>query len=376
MKVVYLDTETTGLNPLIDEVVEIAIVDDQGATLVHTLVCPRHVNAWPSAQAVHGISPRDVADAPRLDDVLPAIVSAVEGRQLVIYNATFDMDFLPPAVAHAAGAVLCCMEAFADMYGDRRDDHEGSRWQSLTTAADYVDHHWQDAAHRALSDALACRAVWRYVKGSEMYRAAVDARRAHKAKQHQAAALLAQYEREHEHLVMQRWLSAQNCADRVIRRFFLRQTGQRHWLSGIPPKQQRRQLAAVFMGLPDNLPDECYSPGVEIQAIYRHQRDIPEHLAARNWFPSLKWVRDLLVPTAAFVGPRSARALYDKRQLEQIKTTHWRRFAPLPTHWRTRTMLRQEGVPESVIASLSPVAERYNEMRGFWYPIFDRSNIE
>ena len=49
MKTVYLDTETTGLAPVRDELLEIAIVDDQGKTLVNTLIRPQFRKQWQEA---------------------------------------------------------------------------------------------------------------------------------------------------------------------------------------------------------------------------------------------------------------------------------------------------------------------------------------
>lgn len=70
---VFIDTETTGLSPGYDEVLQIGIVDDAGRVLLDTLICPTRLTDWPDPQEIHGITPVDVVDAPTLDLFLPAI---------------------------------------------------------------------------------------------------------------------------------------------------------------------------------------------------------------------------------------------------------------------------------------------------------------
>ena len=65
----YLDTETTGLSPPRDEILEIGILDDKSRTLIDSLARPENHRIWPGAQANHGISPSDVANGPTLDEL-------------------------------------------------------------------------------------------------------------------------------------------------------------------------------------------------------------------------------------------------------------------------------------------------------------------
>ena len=163
---VYLDLETTGLYPPADAILEIAMVDHDGQVLLETLVRPEHVTSWPDAEALHGITPQDVENAPTLETLRPQLVEAVQGNTVVIYNAAFDRGFLEAELATPA-EVRCCMIAFAEHYGEWSDWHGSYRWQSLSTAAAYVRHTWTGSAHRAVADALACRAVWRYLTEPE-----------------------------------------------------------------------------------------------------------------------------------------------------------------------------------------------------------------
>ena len=89
-QVLYLDTETTGLAPTTNDLLEVAVVDESGAVLLDTLVRPRRRQAWPEAQAVHGIRPEDVATAPELATVaaqLAEVIEAADGLYVLQLNA-------------------------------------------------------------------------------------------------------------------------------------------------------------------------------------------------------------------------------------------------------------------------------------------------
>jgi len=158
---VYLDLETTGLDDISDEIVEIAIIDDQGKVLLDTLVKPVRHESWPQAEAIHGISPAMVKDAPLFIDLRETIQSCVEGKRVVIYNASFDTGFLG-SLLNNAKAVVCCMQTFSE-YMNEPHYKGGVKWQSLATATHYIGYTWPDDAHRALADCEACRAVWHYL---------------------------------------------------------------------------------------------------------------------------------------------------------------------------------------------------------------------
>ena len=55
MRTVFLDLETTGLDPRTDEILEIGILDDAGRVLLDSLVRPERHRRWPGAEAIQGV---------------------------------------------------------------------------------------------------------------------------------------------------------------------------------------------------------------------------------------------------------------------------------------------------------------------------------
>ncbi|MEQ3636926.1 DNA polymerase III subunit epsilon [Alcanivorax sp.] len=98
MRQVVLDTETTGLEPNDGHrVIEIGCVEMKNRRLtgnnLHLYLNPeREIDA--GALAVHGISSEFLADKPTFDKVVDEFLSFVDGAELVIHNAPFDVGFL------------------------------------------------------------------------------------------------------------------------------------------------------------------------------------------------------------------------------------------------------------------------------------------
>ncbi|MGC8838142.1 MAG: UvrD-helicase domain-containing protein [Anaerolineae bacterium] len=107
--VVY-DLETTGSSPHYDEVVEVgAVTLDRGQRVgppFHALVRPtRRISR--EAQKVHGISQREVRDAPPVDAVLPRFLAYVGDAILVGHNvALFDNVILDREMGRLLGRGL------------------------------------------------------------------------------------------------------------------------------------------------------------------------------------------------------------------------------------------------------------------------------
>ena len=174
---VYLDTETTGLDPFGgDELLEIALISHDGTVLLDTLLRPVVRTSWLEAQAIHGITPEMVATAPTLAETLQQISRILGAAEsLVIYNAEFDLRFLPCEMRQMAKEkARCAMRAFSLWYGERSERYGDFRRHKLEVAAAVAGHNWTGDAHRALADAQAVRHVWHWLQRSKAERGAVD----------------------------------------------------------------------------------------------------------------------------------------------------------------------------------------------------------
>ncbi|SDN12342.1 DNA polymerase III subunit epsilon [Vreelandella arcis] len=98
MRQVILDTETTGIDPKDGHrLVEIGAVEMVNRRFTgrtyHQYINPeRHIDA--EVVAVHGIDDAKVANEPVFAQVADAFWSFIEGAELVIHNAPFDVGFI------------------------------------------------------------------------------------------------------------------------------------------------------------------------------------------------------------------------------------------------------------------------------------------
>lgn len=98
MRQIFLDTETTGLDPAQGHrVIEIAAVE-----VINRRLTNRHFHVYlnpdreidPGAQEVHGITLEFLQDKPHFPDIVDEMLEFIQGGELVIHNAPFDVGFL------------------------------------------------------------------------------------------------------------------------------------------------------------------------------------------------------------------------------------------------------------------------------------------
>lgn len=96
---IAFDTETTGLGAKINRLIEIAAVEFDPVTglptgnTYYTLLNPEQ-EVEEAAAKVHGKTWEMLKDAPKFADIITDFRKFVEGAQIVIHNAPFDVSFM------------------------------------------------------------------------------------------------------------------------------------------------------------------------------------------------------------------------------------------------------------------------------------------
>ena len=102
-RIVFLDTETTGLDPRLGHrIIEIAGVEALGRQTtgksIHFYIDPeREIDT--GATAVHGFTWDDLRDKPKFATIIDSVMLFLAGARVIIHNAPFDVSFLDNELA-------------------------------------------------------------------------------------------------------------------------------------------------------------------------------------------------------------------------------------------------------------------------------------
>ncbi|PKN58099.1 MAG: 3'-5' exonuclease [Deltaproteobacteria bacterium HGW-Deltaproteobacteria-14] len=147
-----VDVETTGLDPKVDRVIEIAVIHMQDGAVTDSFASLVNPDQEIPDEVVRitGIQPEQVTTAPRFATIAAEVRARLEGRVLVAYNLPFDRAFI---VAELDRAGLDLPEVVPiDPLVFIRELHKNQGSKRLSAAAERLGINLENA-HRAKDDA-------------------------------------------------------------------------------------------------------------------------------------------------------------------------------------------------------------------------------
>jgi len=177
LPMLFVDTETTGLDPHSARLVELAailVLPNGQESIIDTLVRPTDFEVPWDAERIHGISTAQ-ANASGVPlaavlDQLSGFAQAAKGGYLVAHNLRYDMAVLGSEYKRieARSYPLNFLQPFCTMTSltDRMQlpgKYEGSyKWPRLSEAWTYCFHEDAPTGHRAMRDCLSARLIYEH----------------------------------------------------------------------------------------------------------------------------------------------------------------------------------------------------------------------
>jgi DNA polymerase-3 subunit epsilon len=158
MRQIVLDTETTGLDPALGH----RIIELGGVELVNRRPTGNHFHRYlnpdrdieDGALQVHGITAEFLRDKPKFSDIVDEFLDYVDGAELIIHNAPFDVAFLNYELGILRRqAITHCCPSIVDTLRMARDVHPGKKNSLDALCERYQVDNSQRTLHGALLDA-------------------------------------------------------------------------------------------------------------------------------------------------------------------------------------------------------------------------------
>lgn len=172
MRQIILDTETTGIGAEFGHrIIEIGCLELVERKLTgshfHTYLNPQRA-VEEGAFKVHGISTEFLQDKPLFSDILQEFIQYIDGAELIIHNAPFDVGFLNAEFKHANWPKS--LEAYCSIIDTlvlARAKHQGQRNNLDALCKRYDVNNSNRQFHGALLDAELLASVYLAMTGGQ-----------------------------------------------------------------------------------------------------------------------------------------------------------------------------------------------------------------
>ncbi|MEI7796809.1 MAG: DNA polymerase III subunit epsilon [Methylococcaceae bacterium] len=171
-RLIVLDTETTGLNPKDgNRIVEIGCVELIDRRLTgnnfHVYLNPER-DSEECALRVHGLTTEFLSTKPKFDSIANAFIDYIQGSELIIHNAPFDVGFLNYELARLPNGLTIetCSTVF-DTLADAKKRHPAQRNNLDALCKRYGVDNSNRELHGALLDAQILAEVFLMMTGGQ-----------------------------------------------------------------------------------------------------------------------------------------------------------------------------------------------------------------
>lgn len=165
-----LDTETTGINPLTERVIEIGVIEmiNRKATgnSLHVYLNPDQPVG--DSEAIHGISDAFLQDKMRFNQIAQDLCDFLIGGEIIAHNASFDMNFLEAELRRCGLPALAEKVQVTDTLAMAKRKHAGQKNSLDALARRYEITPRDRTYHGALLDAEILADVYLAMTGGQV----------------------------------------------------------------------------------------------------------------------------------------------------------------------------------------------------------------
>ena len=124
MRKLVLDTETTGLDPEKDRIIELACVeivnDSPTGDKYHRYYNPGNIIISNEAEQIHGLNNKFLEKFPTFEKSAQEFIEFIKDSQLIIHNASFDLSMINTSLERVGKEVISSSRAICTLEMSRK----------------------------------------------------------------------------------------------------------------------------------------------------------------------------------------------------------------------------------------------------------------